>query len=118
MTAITDIHNERIRQQQEEGWTEEHDNHHVDGSLAMAGACYAAPKNIFIRQDGTYDEVQFVDPWPWPGNFRGNPVRNFTKDMKDGKERRRQLVIAAALIVAEIERLDRTADRDEKGQKP
>ena len=73
----------------------------------MAAACYAAPIQVFKRQDGSYNEVQFVDPWPWPGNFRGNPVRTFTKDWKDGKDRRRQLVIAASLVVAEIERIDR-----------
>ena len=107
---VKEIGTERNRQVFEEGWTSDHDDGHHDDSLSMAAACYAAPEQLYRQQRGGGGECSFVDPWPWPINFRGNQVRDFTEANKDGKSRRRQLIIAAALIVAEIERLDRAED--------
>lgn len=42
---------ERDRQQYIEGWTEEHDNKHVNNELALAAACYAVP-DIFLKDIG------------------------------------------------------------------
>lgn len=92
---------ERARQLTEKGWTPEHDDEHTLGELAAAAACYAAPftpyqKIILNAGEG------YVDAWPWFSD-KGQ----LTKDIKKYKNRRRQLLIAAALIVAEIERMDR-----------
>ena len=104
--AIEDVIAERRRQIEAEGWTPEHDDEHDDESLAMAAACYAAPQPIYVevaQQRGVF----FADPWPWSVNSRGEQVRSRTEWEKEGKPRRRQLVIAAALLLAEIERMDR-----------
>lgn len=81
--ALKDIAAERSRQISAEGWTLEHDDLHADNSLSKAAACYAVGSLI---------------PGVWPWGLR------FWKP----KNRRHDLVRAGALIVAEIERLDRT----------
>jgi hypothetical protein len=84
MTVIDEVAAERQRQITGEGYSRAHDDHeHDDGSIAIAAACYALPLEL-------YD----VDIWPWAGRI-------------NRKDRRRDLVRAAALLVAEIERLDR-----------
>lgn len=88
MSAIEDITNERQRQIEVEGWTPEHDDEHGNGELADAAACYAGDRRQFNAAAPTN--------WPWSQGW-----------WKPGPDRRRQLVKAGALIVAEIERLDR-----------
>jgi len=101
MSAIDDIAAERKRQMEKEGWTLEHDDEHEDGSLASAAACYAHPKRIFIAEEvvgrGYKTYARYEDAWP----------RSWADQWWKPKGRRRNLVRAAALIVAEIERLDR-----------
>lgn len=100
--AIDDIAAERKRQVDKEGWTAEHDDEHTDGSLADAAACYAATTRAFKAEEfagvGYKPYTAYSDLWPksWADCW-----------FKPKKHRRRRLVIAAALIVAEIERLDR-----------
>lgn len=89
--ALDDIAAERRRQVTEEGWTKAHDDHHTDGSLARAASAYALAG---CGDLGGYDGEWPVAWGPLP------PV----------KDQRRSLVIAGALIAAEIERIDR-ADR-------
>lgn len=86
MTVIEEIAAERKRQIEQEGWSSEHDDSHEDGELAHAAACYS----IGIRP-----ETRGWKLWPWSDHW-WKP-----------KGRRRDLIRAAALIVAEIERLDR-----------
>jgi hypothetical protein len=87
--ALIDVMNERNRQHNEEGWTPEHDDAHTFGELAHAAACYAMP--IFVRPEEM--------PIGWPTDW--------DEDWWKPTDRRRDLVKAAALILAEIERLDR-----------
>lgn len=91
MTALEDIAAERRRQIEAEGWTLEHDDRHAEGELAQAAAAYAAA-STFYRVD-PYAAVLSV--WPWS--------RAWLKPTTP----RRDLVKAGALIIAEIERLDR-----------
>jgi hypothetical protein len=98
MSAIDDVAAERRRQIEHEGWTPEHDDKHADGQMASAAACYAIGDydgNSCWRQDSHMRQW-----WPWD--------RLWWKP----KDRRRDLVRAGALIVAEIERLDRAALRN------
>ncbi len=106
--VMNDIHAERVRQVEDESYTTKHDDEeHGDGELATAAACYASPDKLYGHY-GQGDHHIFSDPWPWQtGHNRGEPCNMGSGVMKEGKPRRRQLVIAAALIVAEIERLDR-----------
>jgi hypothetical protein len=92
MSAIDDIAAERKRQIEVEGWTPEHDDGHIDGELAVAAACYAVDPRPLAA--AAMSEI-FMRLWP----------RN-TAWWKS-TTRRRDLVKAGALIVAEIERLDR-----------
>lgn len=85
-TAVEDIAAERRRQIEQEGNTRAHDDSHVNGELAFAAACYAT--SCPFQHDGG-------QLWPWDWSY-WKP-----------KNRRFDLVRAGALIVAEIERLDR-----------
>lgn len=109
MSIIDEIAAERKRQIEAEGWTLEHDDGHDEGEMAMAAACYATPELLY-RKDDRANAVLFVDPWPWSETYdrrpgTGNMVSH--NRAQAPSKRRRQLVKAAALIVAEIERLDR-----------
>lgn len=110
MTAIEEIAAERLRQKQAEGWSLDHDDEHTDGSLAQVAACYAlpvkatAPRMTFetpVRGDCDV-AVEYLDiPVVWP--------RSWHPKWWKPKDRRRDLVRAGALIVAEIERIDRAS---------
>lgn len=89
--TIDEIAYERQRQIDAEGWTPDHDDQHMDGSLAVAAACYAAPAVVGVG----------LTDLKWP----------FDEEWWKPKDKRRNLVRAAALIVAEIERLDRADHR-------
>ncbi len=108
--VLKEIGEERQRQIDSEGWSIKHDDGHDDESLAMAAACYAAPIPILKQQNGN-NGCSFVDPWPWTTFSRGIECYDYTEYNKERKPRRRQLVIAAALLIAEIERLDRDEDK-------
>lgn len=86
--AAADVLAERRRQIEAEGWTPEHDDEHSVGEMAKAAACYALVSAGF-NPDAT------INVWPWH--------RRWWKP----SDTRCNLVKAAALILAEIERLDR-----------
>jgi hypothetical protein len=93
MTVIEEIAAERRRQIEVEGWVPEHDDAHDSGQLAMAAVCYAR----FSTGRRIHRLGSCPLDWPW--------------DIEWWKPKcpRRDLIRAAALIVAEIERLDRAA---------
>ncbi|WP_176331037.1 hypothetical protein [Burkholderia vietnamiensis] len=92
VTAATcDVLAERRRQVEQEGWTPEHDDAHLTGDLALAAACYA------IQGSGRWAHNSFM--WPWPSEW-WKPTKP-----------RRDLVKAGALILAELERLDRAGEK-------
>lgn len=100
MSIIDEVAAERLRQINAEGFdTDRDDEEHPNGELALAAACYASPKRIFIAEQlagrGYETFTSYADAWPWHN------------DWWKPKNRRRDLIRAAALIVAEIERLDR-----------
>lgn len=104
MNGVEQIAAERQRQIDVEGWSAEHDNKHLDGSMAMAAACYAAPGPIYLYGEyrkllgyETHTMVGFHDPWPWAAKW----------DKRDKHDKLQRLVIAGALIAAEIDRLER-----------
>jgi hypothetical protein len=102
MSVIDDIAAERRRQVEVENWSEGHDNRHQRGEMADAAACYAAGGMTFravrvTAARGRYKHDRLVDLWPWASKW-WKP-----------KNKRRDLIRAGALIVAEIERLDRAA---------
>lgn len=97
-TAIEMIEDERKRQKDIEGWTLDHDDCHRDGELAMAAACYAAaPTNLYLHSKAYTNKHEFIELWPWNPSWDKREKHNTIK----------RLTIAGALIVAEIERLQR-----------
>lgn len=103
--AARDVLAERRRQIDAEGWTPEHDDEHSNGELANAAGIYAlaAGSNDYrwvLRCIPSNDYLEAaMKLWPWD------------KSWFKPTGRRRDLVKAGALILAEIERLDRTAIR-------
>ena len=98
--VIDEIRAERIRQISQEGWTAQHDDrHHQHGELSWAAACYCL-------HAGNEVSPSFVGYWsPPPSHWP------FEERWWKPKTVRRDLVRAAALIVAEIERLDRESQK-------
>ena len=97
--AVQSVISERQRQQSVEGWTPKHDDRHDNNELAFAASCYAfhsAAASWDFEDDGKpYDIHPAPKNWPWSPEWwkPTNP--------------RRDLVKAGALILAEIERIDR-----------
>lgn len=99
--VIAEIAAERRRQIEVEGWTPAHDDTHDNGEMAHAAACYVlgatgASRGISDLEHGIEATIS-ARLWPWSMNW-WKPKRT-----------RQNLIRAAALIVAEIERLDREA---------
>ena len=90
--AVLDIAAERRRQIEAEGWTPEHDDAHKGGGMAFAAAAYAAHAHGGPAMSGSL--------WRWTG---------WASKWFKPKNARADLVRAGALVVAEIERLDRAA---------
>ena len=90
VAAWADVLAERKRQIEAEGWTPEHDDEHADTQLAGAAACYALASVAHWAAGPAIQQF-----WPWDDAW-----------WKPG-DQRRNLIKAAALILAEIERIDR-----------
>lgn len=103
MSVIDEIAAERQRQIKVEGFDESHDDQeHADGTLALAAASYcqsAARPKMYERKPG----CAFTVPMTWP--------QSWGREWWKPKDPRRDLIRAAALIVAEIEFLDRSPKR-------
>lgn len=94
--AARDVLAERRRQQSAHGWTAEHDDWYEGGELAIAASCYALHS----------DPTQMPPAWPW-ADIWWKPATQ-----------RLNCVKASALLMAEIERLDRktaAAGTNDKG---
>lgn len=103
--AELDVAAERQRQINSEGWDTEHDDEHDGGDLACAAAAYALCAGDVLNPQSQGDGEYITDPpvmWPWSGAW-WKP-----------KDARRNLVKAGALILAEIERMDRAAAHQEQ----
>jgi hypothetical protein len=97
--AARDVLAERRRQVEREGWTPEHDDKHSTGEMAAAAACYA------LHTEPVGNVGDYLRFWPWDSKW-WKP-----------RDKRRNLVKAAALILADIERIDRAAQAATKGDK-
>lgn len=87
--AASDVLAERQRQISMEGWTPEGDDRYTYAELSIAAQCYAAHSGVM--GSGVPSQWPWDDEWWKPSG------------------RRRNLIKAGALIIAEIERLDRAA---------
>ena len=92
--VLEEIRHERKRQVVIEGRSRLHDDAYARNELALAAMSYCQSGSV-AAFDTTPLKVQPPIYWPW------------AKEWWKPKNRRRDLIRAAALIVAEIERLDR-----------
>lgn len=101
--AAYDVLTERERQICKEGWSCDHDDAHEDGDLAKAAGAYALHSTLAVidvsRGPSKKDQIVISGRrfWPWDWKY-WKP-----------KDSRNDLVKAGALIIAEIERLDRAS---------
>jgi hypothetical protein len=95
--AVTDVLAERRRQIEAEGYNPEHDDEHVNDEIA-ALACYYAMPPAARDWDATSTGYS---------NTLGEAILPARWAVPDPCDRRRELVKAGALILAEIERMDR-----------
>lgn len=95
--ALVDVIAERRRQVEKEGWTPEHDDQHCDGSLREAAAVYA----FYAGHPNRGSARGLWSMWP----------RKWSAGWYKPTSTRRDLVKAAALLLAELERLDRADAR-------
>lgn len=95
--SARDVLAERRRQIEREGWTPARDDQYRDHELSCAAGCYAMYTLAYPAGDPP-------PAWPWAADW-WKPTTH-----------RRNLVKAGALILAEIERLDRSAARPQGSQ--
>lgn len=106
--AVADVLAERCRQVRVEGFTADHDDQHYPGQLARAAACYALGASDAV--DGP--ERATMDTFGSEGTpHRIHSIWPFFKKWHKPVSRRRDLVKAAAMLIAEIERIDRAGGR-------
>lgn len=99
---LCEIEAERIRQIEVEGFTSAHDDTHDVRNLARAAEAYVShyagrtwvvgDKDLGLE---TYQAEEPPDAWPWE------------PELWKPKNPRRDLIRAIALLVAEVERIDR-----------
>lgn len=105
--AWVDVLAERHRQVAAENHLPDHDDQYHRGELPLAGAAYAYYASTSLRHSsGMRLKLEDEAPpfWPWSPHW-----------WKPGLPRR-MLVKAAALILAEIERIDRAIARAQQEQ--
>ena len=92
--GMLDVIGERVRQVTALGYTPDHDDVHADGSLSEAAAVFVLNAYGYSTHTFGYGSLNVWDAW---GVAWFKP-----------KSLRRDLVRAAALIIADIERIDRS----------
>ncbi|WP_342125721.1 hypothetical protein Q7585_06525 [Pseudomonas aeruginosa] len=102
--AWLDVQAERRRQITAEGWTPEHDDEHACDEIAAFACFYAMPP---AARDWDASSTGY-------GDTLGEAIVPEGWEPKTG-DRRRELVKAGGLILAEIERLDRAAAHGKEG---
>lgn len=111
LDVYEEVKAERRRQIEVEGWDAQHDDYHDGGELARHAAAYAWAASLnetqrelaeldYTGRRGWFSLVVLRRLWRWADHW-WKPTTP-----------RRDLVKAAALIVAEIERLDRLEARN------
>lgn len=96
MNGVELIAAERLRQVEEEDWDVYHDAKHTNGVLAVAAACLAVDGTDWWVTDTIANDTDHTDIW---GLVAKHGCNNAHHDDV------RSLVIAGALIVAEIDRV-------------
>lgn len=103
MTGVELIAAERERQVSELGWTAEYDDQeHHNGDLVRVAICHAAHDVVTIFERVTTSRATIYRS-PWPMSWRDRTTEH---------SRIRRMVIAGALLAAEIDRIQREEDAE------
>ena len=102
--AEKDVLDKRRAQVTREGFFPEHDDKHVLGELGLAAALYALPYGYELGGKPIMEQADHI-------NLDMLLELGCSFDLKPEADERRRKVKAAALILAEIERLDRAEAR-------
>lgn len=114
---VEEIWDKRLRQITKHGFTPDRDlagytdANGTSGDLAMVAAVFAAPQMIYIKEEDL-NAVSFIDPYNWSIHWdqrkrqKGPSSRLIDNKYLSHRDRRRMLITAAALIAAEVQRLD------------
>lgn len=100
--ALTEVEAEVIQErdrQVRKGWDSYHDDQHVDSSIGRAGGLLASVTAIGSRAEQAIDPE--FDGGTWVAKFVRRCVGKYIES------KRRRYIIAAALLIAEVERIDR-----------
>lgn len=104
LKILDEIAAERFRQISDEGFDPRHDDRYLFGELSRAAGCYAqaAGRHIaslsgFAMPWATYRDMPMPPEWPWAARW-WKP-----------KSAREDLIRAGALILAQVEAIDRSA---------
>lgn len=95
LRPLVEVYKERERQRNEKGYDASHDDAHKAGELANAAACYAMKVDSFGLSSEIHSHL-------WPEGWDAP---------KPGDTRRQELIKACALLLAEMERLDRAEEQ-------
>lgn len=101
--ALQDVVSETDRQVSVEGFTAEHDDQYTGYQLSRAGTAYALVASLDYERRAS-EALANLPPYIWP----------WSASWWKPKDRRRDLVRAAALLVKQIEQLDRAAGAEAK----
>lgn len=109
-TGVHMIAEERLRQITAEGYDEAHDDHHIGAELVAAAACYLMANFRLNRTAAGHAGVPTLTiAGKWTRRYHGTASWPFAdEDWKPVEDDTRNLVIAGALIAAEIDRRLRT----------
>ncbi|HHX6345817.1 TPA: hypothetical protein ACVGJ5_004452 [Pseudomonas aeruginosa] len=104
--SLRDVLSERIRQIADKGHHPEHDDEYSDGALVLAAVCYAEEAHCRINDPERPMRLTRIVPehWPWGED-----------DWKPSGGVRFNLVKSVALLLAEIDRIDRVINIQEQG---
>lgn len=109
--VFNEVQDERYRQIIAEGWSSRHDDEHDPGELAAAACCYAmnAGMILYPLNMGVGIEIDEEGKPPfWPMEWSAKWWKPTTP--------RRDLVKAAALILAEIEKIERAEQKEKEAK--
>lgn len=99
------ISQERNRQKFDEGYFQSIDDEYTDHQLVCAAIAYASHYPVMISKTPGTDN--WIDPWPW----------NKAADKRARHCKLKRLVIAGALIAAEIDRIQHQIEKESHNEK-
>lgn len=102
--VLREISNERWRQVAREDYSLHRDDGYTLGELGLAAALYALPYEVEVAGEKLLSQDDYI-------GLDATLALACDWKLKPEPDRRRRLIKAAAMLVAEVERLDRQAAR-------